>query len=203
MTSCRFNPDITVNDQPTLFLDYDGVLHPADVRVTATEPLRPRVYNGGATNHPLFEHAPLLERTLAPFPEVRLVLATSWCRTLGYKYTVQQLPLALRERVIGTIWQGALLEHPPRSRYDAIQTDADRQGLVRWLALDDDVEGWPELQRYRLIAPTNSWYGLSEPGVADELSHALALLCAGQPLEYRRPAEPEWPSTVERIFGAG
>ena len=190
-----------MNNQPTLYLDYDGVLHPADVRVTAAEPLRPRVYNGGPTNHLLFEHAPLLERTLAPFPEVRLVLATNWVRTLGYEYTVQQLPQAMRERVIGTIWHGALLEDPPRTRYDAIQMDADARGLRHWLALDDDAEGWPHEKLYALIAPNNAWYGLAQPGKPEELTEALALLCNGQLLGARVQEAPHFPSTVERLFG--
>ena len=187
--------------KPTLYLDFDGVLHPADVRVTQAEPRRPRVYNGGPTDHPLFEHAPLLERILAPFPNVKIVLSTSWVRTLGYEYTLQQLPAALRERVVGTIWQGELLEHPPRTRYDAVQTDANMRGLDRWLALDDDEEGWPEQERYRLIAPSNSWYGLAQPSRCDELTSALALLCAGWPLETRMPKAEHLPSTVERLFG--
>lgn len=191
-------------EPPVLYLDYDGVLHPADVRVTAAEPRQPRVYQGSRpTSHPLFEHVTLLERCLEPFPDVKIILATSWVRVLGYEYTVRQLPPALRERVVGTIWQGELLEHPPRSRYDAIQTDATARGLERWLALDDDAEGWPDAERYRLIAPNNSWYGLAQPGVADELAEALALLCAGRPLEARMPQLAHFPSTIERLFDVG
>jgi hypothetical protein len=189
---------------PVLYLDFDGVLHPADVRVTASEPQRPRVYQGGRpTNHPLFEHAALLEHVLAPFADVKIILATSWVRVLGYEYTVQQLKAELRERLLGTIWQGELLEYPPRARYDAIQTDATSRGLTQWLALDDDVDGWPEDARYRLIAPNNSWYGLAQPGVADELSEALALLCAGLPLKSRMPQLAHFPSTMDRLFGVG
>lgn len=186
---------------PVLYLDFDGVLHPADVRVTEAEPRRPRVYNGGPTDHPLFEHAGLLQRILAPFIDVKIILSTNWVRVLGYEFTVQQLPQALRQRVIGTIWRGELLEHPPRTRHDAIQTDAAARGLVRWLALDDDVEGWPEEQRYRLIAPNNGWYGLAQASKPDELTEALALLCAGRPLESRLPQLAYVPSTVERMFG--
>jgi hypothetical protein len=192
-----------VNPPTVLYLDYDGVLHPADVRVTKSEPEQPRVYLGGRpSNHPLFEHVPLLERLLVPFPDLKILLSTSWVRALGYEFAVQQLPLALRELVVGTIWHGALLKYPPRTRYDAIQTDATSRGLGQWLALDDDAEGWPEDQRYRLIAPNNSWYGLAQPGVAAELAGALALLCAGLPLGPRMPQEPAWPSTVDRLFGA-
>jgi len=165
--------------QPILYLDYDGVLHPADVRVTRGEPLRPRVYSGGqATNHPLFEHAPLLERLLQPFPDVRISLATSWVRTLGYDAARARLPPALLERVVGTIWHGALLAFPPRTRHDAIQVDVEDRGVERWLALDDDITGWPDNRRHLVIAPNNPWLGLAQPGIADELSTALELLSA-------------------------
>ena len=187
---------------PILYLDYDGVLHPADVRVTASEPQQPRVYSGGQpTDHALFEHVALLERILAPFPDVRISLATSWVRTLGFEFAVQQLTPSLRARVVGTIWRGALLRFPPRTRHDAITTDVEERNVQRWLALDDDVDGWPEERRHLVIAPNNAWEGLSQPRLADELSDALALLCSGQPLESRRPKSALIPSTVERLFG--
>jgi hypothetical protein len=191
-----------LDSDPVLYLDFDGVLHPADVRVTEAEPLRPRVYNGGPTDHPLLEHAGLLERILTPFADVKIILSTSWVRVLGYAFTVQQLPEGLRARVLGTIWQGELLEHPPRTRYDAVQSDADARGVVHWLALDDDVEGWPDEQRYRVIAPNNAWHGLSQPGRAEELTEALALLCTGRPLKERLPQVTYSPSTVERLFSS-
>lgn len=188
---------------PILYLDYDGVLHPADVRVTKAEPQQPRVYKGRrATLHPLFEHAPLLKRILEPFPDVRISLATSWVRMLGYEFAVQQLPPGLRQRVVGTIWQGFLLQFPPRTRHDAITTDVEERNVQRWLALDDDIEGWPAERRHLVVAPTNSWHGLAQPGVAEELSAALVLLCNGGALESRLPPEPHIPSTLDRLFGA-
>lgn len=171
---------------PILYLDYDGVLHPPDVRVTKAEPLRPQIYQKGQpTNRPLFEHASLLAHILEAFPDVRISLATSWVRILGYQFAIQQLPPALRARVVGTIWQGWMVEFPPPRRHDAITTDAEERGVERWLALDDDVEGWPANRRHLVVAPTNPWQGLAQPGVADELSAALKLLCTGQRLEAR------------------
>jgi len=96
---------------PILYLDYDGVLHPADVRVPVSDPTRARVYvHNQPTNHPLFEHAPLLERILQPFPDVQIVLATLWSRELGLDYAAQQLPSSLRARVIDTVWRGSLID---------------------------------------------------------------------------------------------
>ncbi len=189
---------------PILYLDYDGVLHPADVRVTKDEPLRPRVYSGGRpTDHTLFEHAPLLERILQPFPDVRISLSTSWVRTLGYELAREQLPPALQVRVVGTIWQGFLLRYPPRTRHDAIQTDVEERRVQRWLALDDDLEGWPDSRRHLVVAPNNAWLGLAQPGIAEELVTALELLCAGRPLESRLSQAPASPSTMDRLFGSG
>jgi len=114
---------------PILYLDYDGVLHPADVRVAKAEPLQPRIYQKGQpTDQPLFEHALLLAQILDTYPHVRISLATSWVRTLGYEFAVQQLPPLLRARVVGTIWQGWMLKFPPLRRHDAITTDAESVG---------------------------------------------------------------------------
>jgi len=188
---------------PILYLDYDGVLHPADVRVTKAEPLRPRVYVGGRpTDHPLFEHAQLLERLLEPFPDVRIVLSTAWVRTLGYEFTLQQLPPALQARVMGTIWHSERLEHAPPSRHDAIAADAAERGAKCWLALDDDHEGWHENRRHLIVAPTNTWQGLAQPGLAEELTAALELLYSGRPLESRLPPAVNSPSTMDQLFGS-
>jgi hypothetical protein len=188
---------------PILYLDYDGVLHPADVRITKDDP-QPRVYDGGRpTDHPLFEHALLLERILQPFPDVRISLSTSWVRALGYELAKQQLPPGLRQRVAGTIWQGFMLTCPPPSRHDAITTDVEERGVQRWLALDDDIDGWHDNRRHLVVAPTDTWQGLAQPGIAEELAESLELLCAGKPLESRLPQLAHSPSTVERLFGSG
>jgi hypothetical protein len=187
---------------PVLYLDYDGVLHPADVRVPVDDRTRARVYyRGQPTAHPLFEHAPLLERILQPFPAVQIVLATLWARELGLEYAAQQLPLGLRERVIDTVWCGSLIEYPPGSRYEVIQTDAYARGLTRWLALDDDLNDWPENRLHLVVAPNDTWLGLAQPGVSDELSAALEVLCSGSSLEGRIRAHPRLSPTTGRIFG--
>jgi hypothetical protein len=189
---------------PILYLDFDGVLHPADVRVTKDAPQQPRVYERGQpTDHPLFEHATLLIRLLEPYPDVRISLATSWVRMLGYEFAMRQLPPALQARVVGTIWQGWMLQAPPPRRHDAITTDANERKVGRWLALDDDVDGWPAERRHLVVAPTDSWQGLAQPGIAEELTGALELLCNGRALESRLAATPHVPSTIERLFGAG
>ena len=163
---------------PVLYLDFDGILHPADVRVSREEPLHPCVYaRGQPTDEPLFQYMSLLELLLAPYPELKIVLATSWVRALGYEFALKQLSPALQERVIGaTTFQAP-------TRFDSIDIDAESRGLTRWLALDDDVCGWPEERRHLVVAPTNPVLALAQPGVAAELATMLEALCAGTPLE--------------------
>lgn len=187
---------MTASTLPTLYLDFDGILHPADVRMTKAEPLRPRVYvRGVATDQPLFRYMPLLELLLAPYPELKIVLATSWVATLGFNFAVNRLSSALQERVIGATT-------PAPTRFESINRDAESRGLTRWLALDDDLEGWPEERRHLVVAPTNPVLALAQPGVAGELSQMLKALCAGRPLELETKVATVLP-TVERLWTTG
>ena len=163
---------------PILYLDFDGVLHPADVRVTRDEPLCPKVYvRDQVTEEPLFRYMPLLELLLTPHPDLRIVLSTSWVRTFGYEFSVNQLSPNLRTRVIGAA------TFPALTRFDAIDIDAEERGLTSWLALDDDMRGWPDARRHQIVAPSSSVLGLSQPGVAAELARRLEALCSVEPLE--------------------
>lgn len=156
---------------PVLYLDFDGVLHPADVRVSPTD-RRPRVYKRGQpTDHPLFEHLQLLERLLEPYPQLRIILSTSWVREFGYEVALGQLTLSIQARVIGATL------FPAPARYFCIQIDAEERGLTRWLALDDDLNCWPESDMARVVAPTDRLLGMAQPGVADELEAKLRKLC--------------------------
>ena len=163
---------------PVLYLDFDGILHPADVRVTPEEPLRPRLYvRGKPTNEPLFRYVSLLELLLYPHPDLRIVLATSWVRTFGYESALKRLSPALQERVIGAA------TFPAPTRFGTISVDAEERGLTNWLSLDDDYVGWPEERLHQLVAPTNPYLALVEPGVAVKLAKMLEALCAGVPLD--------------------
>lgn len=164
-------------NEPVLYLDYDGVLHPVDVRVTLAAPRRPQVYiRGQPSSHLLFEHAKLLESLLEPFPTLRIVLARSWVRELGYDFALSQLTPSLQSRVVGATWREGMQVQPP-ARYYCIQIDAEERGLERWLALDDDLYCWPENELYRVVAPTDPLLGLAEPGIAEELELKLRQLC--------------------------
>ena len=186
---------------PILYLDFDGILHPADVRVTRDEPLRPRVYvSGEPTDQPLFLYASLLELILAPYPDLKIILATSWVRAFGYEYALGQLSPTLQARVIGAV------RVPAPTRFDSIDIDAEERGLTAWMALDDDICGWPDERRHQVVAPTDPLLGLAQPGIAAELACRLEVLSTGEPPELiaksRHPAKTRTLSQLMALSGA-
>ena len=84
-----------------LFFDFDGVLHPEAAFLVKG---RPTLKAEGE----LFMWAPPLIKTLADFPEVQIVLSTSWARELSFNRARQCLPAELRRRVIGSTWHSPM-----------------------------------------------------------------------------------------------
>jgi hypothetical protein len=160
----------------TLFLDYDGVLHP-DAAFLVNG--RPELRADGA----LFMWAPILEHALFPYPQVRIVLSTSWVQVLKSFTRVRGfLPPGLQSRVIGATWHSAMARHhegthrmdsswfSELSRYEQIARYLSRAGLrsEHWLAIDDDTEDWPVELRNHLVETEGT------RGLASEL--ALSVL---------------------------
>jgi hypothetical protein len=110
-----------------LFLDFDGVLHPDP----CSNPAR------------LFERAPLLAETLTEFPEVCIVLSTSWRTSRTIDELVAPLPPLLRPRVIGVTPLFSEFDAPthlmPYSRHaECVRWLLENRQYDRdWLALDD------------------------------------------------------------------
>ena len=69
-----------------IYLDFDGVLHHYDVYLDQRN--RTILRGMGA----LFEYAPRLESILATYPNIKLVLSTSWVRVKGFQYATERLP---------------------------------------------------------------------------------------------------------------
>lgn len=153
-----------------MYLDYDGVLHHEDVW---RHPRR-GVYIK-TPGYRLFEHMALLESALAPFPEVRIVLSTSWVRVRRFSRARKQLSRVLRERVIGATFHTCMNEvaFTDLPRGLQILDDVKRRQPRHWVALDDDAEGWPESHRHHLIH-TDEVLGISAPGTIEELQKQIA-----------------------------
>lgn len=163
-----------------LYLDFDGVLHHYDAYLD--ERNRPILRGMGS----LFEYAGQLEAALASYPHLQIVLSTSWVRRKGFDWSCRRLPLGLRERVVGATWQDAFVQDTKfalwwideASRYQQIAHDVARRNLSGWLALDDDVIGWPNEAHSHLVA-CDPLYGLSEPSVLLSLEVKLQRLARG------------------------
>ncbi|MDH6160342.1 HAD domain-containing protein [Janthinobacterium sp. CG_23.4] len=159
-----------------LFLDFDGVLHPDSAYLVKG---RPTLKAAGE----LFMWAPLLTDLLADFPAVQIVLSTSWARELSFSRACRWLPDGLRARVIGATWHSSMKHQADgfslsqtwwdtANRYQQIKRFADRAGLVNWVAVDDQPEGWSADDRDKLVH-TNGDTGLSDSRVLASLAARL------------------------------
>lgn len=158
-----------MTEHAVLFLDFDGVLHPGDVYLVKGKPVLRR--DGIA----LFEWVNLLEDALLPYlDQVDIVLSTTWVAILGLNEAKRFLPEALQKRVIGATFDGS---HEPQvwgtlPRCTQIQIAAKRLACDRWIAVDDDTDGWnPEfVEQLVAIDPD---LGLAEAGRVEELQRKL------------------------------
>jgi hypothetical protein len=124
----------------------------------------------------LFQWAYILEELLAPYPDVKIVLSTSWVRFKRYGFARGQLPLGLQSRVIGATFHSretVRVEFDNMSRGMQICADVERRLPARWFAIDNDDKDWPAWCRDRLIK-TDDRLGLSEPAVQDQIRRMLA-----------------------------
>lgn len=158
-----------------LYLDYDGVLHHENV---LRHP-RKGIYIGAPPEFRLFQHVELLESLLAPYPDLAIVLSTSWVRVLGYRRTVKRLTPGLRERVVGATYHTQMNERLFTLLPRGVQVldDVKRRQPAGWIALDDDGVGWPAEHRERLVL-TDERLGLGAPGLVDVLRHKLDGICS-------------------------
>jgi hypothetical protein len=160
--------------QHVLYLDFDGVLHHEDVRWV----LKRGAYMN-APGHKLFEHVGLLEELIEPYPQLKVVLSTSWARVYSCYGAAKRLPPGLRERVIGATWHSEMSEHAftHKLRGKQVVEDVMRRRPLAWLALDDTDEGWPpEVTDHVLI--TDEKLGISAPWIAERIAVALARMHA-------------------------
>jgi hypothetical protein len=161
-----------------VYLDLDGVVHHEAVMWHA----RRGIYMcpKEAQGHELFEWLGHLEAALLPYPDVKLVLSSSWCITPGFSSTLRRLPMPLQNRFIGGTfhrrhhgadsWAVDKFKSIPRGLQ--VLADVQRRKPADWLAIDDDAVGWPSEARENLVHCDCST-GLSSPTVQAELKEKL------------------------------
>lgn len=152
-----------------LYLDFDGVLHHENC---LWHPKR-GAYLVAPSRYRLFQYAELLAAELASFPDLQIVLSTSWVVRYGFSATKKRLPDALQRRCIGATYHShamgeqAFLQTP---RGEQVLADVSRRRPARWVALDDSFEGWPVNVSW---IQTDPYEGISGVGVLDRLREAL------------------------------
>lgn len=160
-------------DEHLLYLDFDGVLHHENC---LWHPRR-GPYLVAPTGHVLFQHASLLVDVLAPYPQWKLVLSTSWVVQYGCYQAAKRLPEELRNRVIGATFHSqmnrALFQSMPRGMQ--VWKDVGRRYPKAWIALDDQGTDWPTECLANFIQ-TDEVLGISEASVLARLKAALAEL---------------------------
>ncbi|MGF6931200.1 hypothetical protein OKW41_000339 [Paraburkholderia sp. UCT70] len=160
-------------DVPTLYLNFGGVLNVGHGLLDDRGNI---ALDSGRTP---FEFAPYLLDVLTPYPQVQIIVTTSWLQSLGAGKTIALLPKQLRRRVVGTT-----LHTPPRfgeirggtAKTMSVIRHAAKHGLTRWLALDDEAWGVPpdyEQQFFRTDPDT----ALGAPGARKQLRDWLDISC--------------------------
>ncbi|MEE4138730.1 HAD domain-containing protein [Pseudomonas viridiflava] len=155
-----------------LFLDFDGVLHPDEVFLTRNGP----VIRGEGE---LFMWVDLLETALLDYPNVKIVLSTSWVRQLGFSKAKKRLPSGLQARVIGSTWHSSMEKQMSEliwwdgaTRHAQITRFLARSQMIRWVALDDDAIGW-DVEHAEKLVLTNAATGISDPSTIARLKALL------------------------------
>lgn len=148
---------------PTLFLDFDGVLHSAEINAINR--------HGEFVPHPdLFAWVPILDGLLKPYPELRIVVSSDW-RLVVDDLTLRRILGPLGSRFFG------VMETMVQARADAVKAEARRRGLSAWLAVDDHptvVTAAGDDARFIVCEPTT---GINAPAVQREMMDKLAGLC--------------------------
>jgi len=150
------------------YLDFDGCLH--DSKVYCTAGVGIHIRTPGRT---LFEWMPILEELFAPYPDVRIVLSTSWVASQNFEFARDRLSPELRRRVIGSTYNEDNLRYFdawPRGRQ--VYSDVQIRRPDYWFAIDDDVSGWPSVAEKHFIR-TNGGEGISNTEVQARIRQAL------------------------------
>jgi hypothetical protein len=157
----------------TLFLDFDGVLHPLWEPPPYNDWTLEQLHGPKAYAGPFSIHAPVLVELLRPhLPHLDIVISSLWARHRDLPMLKALLPLELADRV-----SDAIFHHGPASRVSRWMDIAVYRRDIRpdigdrWLAIDDDDWKWPVDQRQHLAHCNRP---LDDPAAQKAVRDALA-----------------------------
>lgn len=161
----------SVRPLQVLYLDFDGVLHP-DAAYRTRNGIELLHHPG----HSLFEHVSLLDQVLAPYPDVKIVLSTSWLLIKGgYDHAKTRLSPRLQERCIGGTFHRREMRRgwfESISRPDQVVLDIQRRKPARWVAVDDSPDEWPDWTSAHVVR-ADPTHGIAEGRVLAEMRAKL------------------------------
>ncbi|MBB5462343.1 HAD domain-containing protein [Paraburkholderia sp. Cpub6] len=163
----RIDEDV---QRAVLFLDYDGTLHRGPTYRT-----RRGIVSSDPERIALFEFAPLLDALLKPYPQLEIVLSTSWVPVLGFKRAKKFLPTSLRERVVGATFHSMYADAfawPTIGRGIQVLRYVGVHRLRRWLAIDDQDDGAEGYEKH--FVKCNQALGLGDSETVELLQCRLA-----------------------------
>lgn len=115
--------------KPTLFLDIDGVLHPADA---------PWLDNGKPAGKDLFRWLPKLLKALSFHPNTQIVLHSTWRYIWATDEELRSyLPKELSDLIVATTGREI------KDRYASIVAYKEKHGITDYVILDDDGNAFP------------------------------------------------------------
>jgi len=161
-------------DRLVLYLDFDGVLHHENVRVSN----KSGPFLQAPERYKLFQHAELLASLLEPYPELLIVLSTSWSVRYGVATAAARLPESLQDRIIGGTFHSRHMrvnEFLELHRGQQVTADVARRQPRDWIALDDDEEGWGSSAHHHVL--THQYEGIADPDVLAVLKTKLEAMC--------------------------
>lgn len=174
------NPEVKQPSPVVLYLDFDGVLHHHNVLWSP----RRGPYLEASAQDVLFQHAELLLGLIHPYPDISIVLSTSWVLKYGCHGAAKRLPAELQARVVGATFHSKMDRSSFEDAYRGMQVWADvyRRNPRDWLALDDDYLQWPTWCRHNLVR-THPEKGINVPETLDQIRLGLKRISAINPTD--------------------
>ena len=138
-----------------LFLDFDGVLHAPNCRAAR-----------------LFEHLARLEAVLRDFPEVGIVVSSSWRERRTLSQLRELFAVEMRERVLGSTPVVRFQRELPHRGFECTTWLAQNVPNAPWLAIDDEAHLFAPVHRLLVCDPR---VGFGEERAAVLRTHLLEM----------------------------
>lgn len=171
------------NSGALLYLGISGVLHPSVSEYSQRYDRLP-----GSDGHTLYEGAPLLEKLLEGWPEVRIVLTSSLPRIYSFEMVLEQLGRQLARRVDGYTYEDLttrVLMADARTPYSGDDYRMlDKADIVRvhvawrkpaaFVVLDDEDLRWTGRELEENVVIVDGCEGLLSASAQERLAIVLA-----------------------------